>query len=250
MRTYLGCPEKWRRRYIEREYEPTNQKMLVGKVVGNAVGAGYIQKITEGKISAELLSDTFDTEWTENTSEEVNWEGWEPGVVKDHAADSLLAYAPVMETVEPLTVEESFEIRLPEAEWVTTGFLDFVTATPIYDLKVSAKTKTQEDLDTDAQATLYIAAKALQEEGARRPFRWHAVTRPSPKGNRGAFVTELETTRTSTQVNAMLERIALVAREIDHRVTTGDWQGAAPGYWLCSARSCGYWDTCRFGGLR
>lgn len=248
--TYLGCPERWRRRYLELEYEPTNQKMLCGKVVGNTVAAGYIDKIASGVVNAELLTDTFDTQWTENTQEEVDWEGLEPGQVKDAAADSLLAYAPMMTDVTPVTVEESFEIRLPEAEWVTMGYMDWLTASPIYDLKVSAKTKTQDDLDYDSQATLYIAAKAIQEEGVRRPFRWHAITRPSPKGNRAAFVTELETTRTTTQINAMLERIALVAREIDHRVTTGDWQGAAPGYWLCSARSCGYWDSCRFGGLR
>lgn len=249
--TYLGCPERWRRRYLELEYEPSNQKMVVGKVVGRAVTAGYIDKITSGVVNAELLTDTFETEWSDVTaSEEVDWEGLEPGEVKDSAAGSLVAYAPMMQGVDPVTVEESFEITLPETDWKTIGYLDWVTASPIYDLKVSAKAKTQADLDYDSQATLYIAAKASQEDWQRRPFKWHAVTRPSPKGNRGAFVTELETTRTQTQVNTMLERIALVAREIDHRVTTGDWQGAAPGYWLCSQKGCGYWDTCRFGGQR
>jgi PD-(D/E)XK nuclease superfamily len=248
--TYLGCPERWRRRYLDLEYEATNQKMLVGKVVGRAVTAGYLQKIQEGTITSELLTDTFDTEWTENVAEEVDWEGLEPGEVKDAAAGSLIAYAPTMKTVDPVTVEESFELRLPETDWVTLGYMDWVAVSPIYDLKVSAKTKTQADLDGDSQATLYVAAKAAQEEWKLRPFKWHAVTRPSPKGNRDAFVTELETTRTQRQVNTMLERIALVAREIDHRVTSGDWQGAAPNYWLCSASACGYHSTCRFGGLR
>lgn len=249
--TYLGCPERWRRRYLELEYEPSNQKMIVGKVVGNAVAAGYIDKIETGTLDVDLLTGAFEEQWDDATKgEEIDWEDYTPGEVKDAAASSLVAYAPTMTEITPVTVEESFEIRLPGTEWVTLGYMDFVTAEPIYDLKVSAKTKSQADLDTDTQATLYIAAKAAQEEWKLRPFKWHAVTRPSPKGNRAAYVTELATTRTQGQVNTMLERIALVAREIDHRVTSGDWQGAAPGYWLCSAKSCGYWDTCRFGGQR
>lgn len=249
--TYLGCPERWRRRYLEGEYEPTNQKMLVGKVVGRAIGAGYMQKIREGTISAELLADTFDTEWTENTQEEVDWEGQEPGVVKDSAAESLLVYATtLMPHVTPVTVEESFEIRLPETDWATIGYLDFVAAEPIYDLKVSARAKTQLDLDNDPQATMYVAAKASQEEWKRRPFKWHAVKRPSPGGRNPAVAVELETARTQLQVNNLLEKIALVAREIDWRVESGNWQGAAPGYWLCGERTCGFFPSCKWGGLK
>lgn len=248
--TYLGCPERWRRRYLELEYEPANQKMLVGKVVGRAVGAGYIGKIETGAISAELLTDTFDTEWTESTQEEVDWEGEEPGAVKDAAASSLIAYASsLMPTVEPVTVEESFEIILPGAEWVTLGYMDWLDSSTIFDLKVSGKAKTQENLDWDDQATLYVAAKQIQGDGLR-PFKWHAVKRPSPGGRSPATAVELTTTRTQLQVNHMLEKIALVAREIDWRVETGNWQGAAPGYWLCSAKSCGYFPTCPWGGQR
>jgi hypothetical protein len=247
--TYLGCPERWRRRYLDLEYESPNQKMVVGRVVGRAVATGYIAKMDSGAVDAGVLKDVFDDEWKEAAAEDVDWEGMQPGEVKDAAAQSLLAYAPMMVDYSPTTVEESFTIQLPDTEFETIGYLDFLDQTNIYDLKVSAKTKNQADLDSDSQATLYVAAKQIQGDGLR-PFRWHAVTRPSPKGNRAAFVTELETTRTQAQVNFMLERIALVAREIDQRVTTGDWQGAAPGYWLCSAKSCGYHPTCRFGGLR
>lgn len=248
--TYLGCPEKWRRRYLQMEYEPPNQKMIVGKVVGRSVAAGYISKIQTGEIDTELVSDTFDTEWRDAEGENVDWEGLEPGKVKDDAADSLLAYASeLMPRVTPITVEESFEIRHPEAEWVTLGYMDWLDPSDIFDLKVSAKAKTQENLDYDAQATLYVAAKQIQGEGLK-PFRWHAVKRPSPGGRSPATAQELVTTRTQVQVNNLLERIAEVAREIDWRVETGNWQGAAPGYWMCSQKSCGYWDTCRFGGQK
>lgn len=247
--TYLGCPERWRRRYLELEYEPANPNLVVGKTIGRAVGAGYLQKIQEGQITAELLTDTFDSEWADAVSEEVDWGDERPGEVKDSAAQSLIAYAPMMETVEPVTVEESFEIRHPGAEWVTLGYMDWVAAEPIYDLKVSARAKSQGDLDADSQATLYVAAKSVQEN-TLRPFKWHAVKRPSPGGRSPASAVELTTTRTQGQVNALLERIAVVAREIDWRVETGNWQGAAPGFWLCSQKSCGYHSTCPFGGKR
>lgn len=248
--TYLGCPERWRRRYLELEYEPSNQKMLVGKVVGRTVTAGYLDKMTRGALDLELLDDTFSTEWAENAAEEIDWEGEAPGTVKDAAAGSLHAYASsLMQETTPETVEEGFEIRLPGAEWVTLGYMDWLDSLGIGDLKVSARAKTQADLDTDAQATLYVAAKQVQT-GKLAPFRWHAIKRPSPGGRSPAVASELKTIRTQVQVNTMLERIAQVAREIDWRVTSGDWQGAAPGFWMCGAKTCGYWDTCRFGGLK
>ncbi len=249
--TYLGCPERFRRRYIDLEYEPTTSKMLVGKIVGRAVAAGMVGKIETGEINAELLTDSFSTEWDESTSsDDIDWEGEQPGEVKDSAAQSLVAYAgSLMPTVDPVTVEEGFSIQLPGTEFDTIGYLDFLDSASIYDLKVSMKAKSQSDLDTDLQGSLYVAAKRIQT-GELMSFKWHAVTRPSPAGRRAAFATELTTSRTNVQVNSTLETIALVARELDWRASSGDWSGAAPGYWKCSERMCGYWDTCRFGGLK
>lgn len=247
--TYLSCPERWRRRYLELEYEAPNQKMVAGKVVGRAVAAGYIDKIQSGTINTELVSDTFETEWAEAVDDDVDWEGLAPGQVKDQAAESLLVYAPMMATVDPVTVEESFEIRFRDADWITLGYMDFLDSSSIFDLKVSSRAKTQADLDNDGQATVYTLAKQVQGEGLK-PFKWHAIKRPSPGGRSPATAMELVTTRTAAQTNNMLGRIALVAREIVLRTETGDWQGAAPGFWLCSATGCGYWNTCKFGGQR
>lgn len=251
--TYLGCPEKWRRRYLDLEYEPSNPKMIVGRAVGRSVTTGYLEKMKSGIVSSELIEDTFETEWADTeTDTEIDWQGEEAGVVKDSAAQSLRAYAGnVMPLVLPDTVEESFEITLPAAEWNVIGYIDIVTGNLVTDVKTSMKRKTQAEIDRDLQATMYVAAKQLQGAESILPaFSWHAIKRPSPAGRNPAEVEILHTTRTQMQVNQYLERIAAVAREIDWRVSTGNWQGAAPGYWLCSEKLCGYWNSCPYGGKR
>lgn len=255
--TYLDCPERWRRRYLDRDYEPSNGNMLVGKVVGRAISAGYLAKLADENhaVDDELLRDTFDTEWTETVAEDrIAWDdeedATEPGRVKDSAAAALDEYAiTVMRSCNPTVVEEGFEIRLPETDWATIGFLDFQDPAMLYDTKVGKKKKTQIDLDNDAQGTMYVLAKQVQT-GERKPFTWHAIKRPSPGGRSPAAVQVLTTSRTQVQVNSYLEKIALVAREIEWRTQSGNWQGAAPGSWKCSATQCGYWNTCNFGGKR
>jgi hypothetical protein len=233
------------------EYEPSTPKQVVGRVVGRSVTMGYLDKMAHSTLSREFIEDTFATEWSSiEADEEINWQDEEPGKVKDSTADSLRAYASeVMPHVTPDAVEEGFEIWLPEAEWNVIGFIDIVRGSHVTDVKTSMKRKTQDEIDRDMQATMYIAAKQTQsDDNVLAEFSWHAIKRPSPAGRNPATVELLQTTRTQFQVNTYLERIAEVAREIDWRVETGNWQGAAPGYWLCGAKTCGFYSTCPFGG--
>jgi PD-(D/E)XK nuclease superfamily len=250
--TYLGCPERWRRRYLELEYEPPNLKQTIGKVVGRTVTTTYIDKMASGELNRELMRDSFSTEWDGAAQEDVDWEGETPGFAKDSAFESLDEYAmTLMQQTTPSAVEEGFEIKLPHADWGTIGYIDVVETQGLIDVKTSAKTKTQLDLDRDTQATMYVAAKHLQAPDQEIPaYRWHAIKRPSPKGRSPAIAQELLTTRSRLQIDSMLEKIALVAREIEWRVETGNWQGAAPNYWLCGEKTCGFYSTCRFGGLK
>jgi hypothetical protein len=252
--TYLDCPERWRRRYLEREYEPTNGNMLIGKAVGRTITAGYLDKMKEGVVNLELIKDTFDTQWSEALEDEIVWEdeedASEPGRIKDSALACLDEYAiTLMQKTTPTVVEEGFEVVLPGTEWATVGYIDFIAGGVIHDTKTGKKRKTQNEIDRDPQGTLYVASKQLQT-GLIQPFRWHAIKRPSPGGRSPALAEVWETSRTQVQVNSYLEKIALVAREIEWRTGTGNWQGAAPGSWKCSANQCGYFSTCKFGGLK
>lgn len=255
MKMFLTCPEKWRRRYIEAEYEPTNANLLIGKAVGSGISAGYIGKMIAPEKQAEyqavmldVTSDTFDKE---SQGQEVDWRDDSPGESKDRAIACTTVYADkVAPEMHPETIEQGFEIQLPNVDWKVKGFLDIVGSLPGFLAKlhdVKTVSKADNTLDEDIQATMYVASNYVRD-GSLPSYAWHQIKKPLK--TTPASVRILTTQRTATQVNNYLERVAQVAREIDWRNQTGNWQGAAPGSWACSEKYCGYWNSCRFGGAK
>lgn len=249
---YLRCPEKWRRRYIEAEYEPTGPAALIGKSVGNGISAGYVEKMAEnsdfGQVMLDTVSDVVDQVARD---EDVAWQDSSPAEVKDSAIKCVgVYYDRVALQFEPETVEEGFEIKYPETDWNVTGFIDLTGVAPglaadIHDVKTVGKA--DNSIDVNPQATLYIASRYVRD-GSLPGFAWHQIRRPLK--TKPAEVRLMTTERTVVQVDNYLARIAQVAREIEWRVETGNWQGAVPGEWWCSEKFCGYFPTCPYGGQR
>jgi hypothetical protein len=81
IRLFLQCPEKWRRRYIEREYEPTSGAAILGSAIGAAEGANYQQKIESGEDITEAdVLDVFADEFDERSqTQEIEWRDDKPG---------------------------------------------------------------------------------------------------------------------------------------------------------------------------
>lgn len=252
IRTYLRCPEKWRRRYIDLEYEPSNANLVIGKCVGAGISGGYIEKINQepeyGEAMLDIASDTFE-DVTKN--EEIDWQEDAPEAAKDSIIRCVgRYYEDVATRFTPATVEEGFEIGFPEADWIVKGFIDITgeaagVSADLHDVKTVSKA--DNTLDSDVQATLYVASYYVRDESLPI-FAWHQIKKPTARN--APEVRLLTTSRTATQVTNYLERIAQVAREIDWRVQTGNWQGAVPGTWWCSQKFCGYWDSCPYGGAR
>lgn len=266
VRMYLRCPLKWHNRYILNEYEPTNANMLIGKSVGSGVSAGYIGKMVQRSLAEDglsgapgmrelmldIASDTFDEAVKD---EEIDWGEEHPQLAAGRAKDTAIICTEVYHDdvavkFEPETVEEGFEIQFPDADWAIKGYIDFVgeaqgLLAELHDLKVVGKA--DNGIDSDPQATLYIASRYARD-GSLPSFAWHQVKKPTARTP--ASATLMTTQRTPVQINNYLERIAQVAREIEWRYKSGDWQGAVPGSWWCSQKFCGYYETCPFGGAK
>lgn len=261
VRMYLRCPIKWRNRYLLNEYEPTNANMLIGKSVGSGIAGGYIGKMVlrdleedaperpgVRELMLDIASDTFDKAVEE---EEIEWGDSTPGHAKDTAVVCTEVYHDdISVKFEPEAVEEGFEISFDEAEWTIKGYIDYVgqgqgLLARLHDTKVVGKA--DNSIDSDPQATLYIASKYVQD-GSLPGFAWHQVKKPTTRTPASATV--LTTQRTPLQITSYLQRVAQVAREIEWRAETGNWQGAVPGSWWCSQKFCGYYETCPYGGLK
>lgn len=243
---YLQCPEKWRRRYIERDREPIGVPMLLGGAVGAAEIANYQQKISSGvDLSLGDVLDLYAGEVDERVdTEDVDWQAEKPGAVKDQGAKLAAVYhTTIAPSVMPVSAERRVAFKLDGAEWDFQGYIDFETeAGAVADLKVKAKSFTPVELLSNLDATAYLAAR--RAEGNPAPtFEFHVVKKT--KEPSAEIVTA---TRTDRQLDRFLQRLAQISREIEWRYETGEWAGAPPGAWWCAEKTCGFWKSCRYGG--
>lgn len=247
---YLRCPEKWRRRYIDREYEPAGGYQVVGRAVHAAEAQSYHEMVETGEPhSTEQVVDEFVTQLANEQRDEaeIDWDGEDPGAMKDRGVSMVANYHKVIvPTMKPTLVENEFNIKLhPDHNWTIKGYIDVIASTDDgflakpsgpHDIKTVKKAH---DYADSIQATLYTYA-TMEEDDEDKTFSVHElkVLRDGPHAD------VREVTRDREAQLRHLKRIAMIAREIEWRVQTGEWQGAAPGTWWCSQKYCGYWDTC------
>lgn len=250
---YLRCPEKWRRIILEHEHEPASGGLVLGRAVHAAEAQSYSNKVETGEAhKLEQVLDDFSTSLDlEFEEDEVELDEDEtPGLLKDRGARLLGDYhSKIVPLVKPQAVEQRFEIRLhPDYSWKITGSIDIVAELddgfqklPVapHDIKTVGKSKGQGGVDSSVQATLYTLAQMKPGE-EQKDFHIHELR----ELKNGPVSTVLTTNRTKETQLLYLERIAMIAREIDWRIQTGNWQGATPGSWWCTNRWCGFFQSC------
>lgn len=260
---YLRCPEKWRRRYLEREYEPRAGHLIVGSAVHTAETQSYSDQVTTGEPHIlERVMDDYSTSFSQEVrgESEVDWGDSTPGQAKDRGANMLSYYHKIIPPkIKPKKTEAEFNIRLqPSYKWTIKGYVDVIgdiddgftlIENASQDLKTVKRATNQDDLDNSIQGTLYTYAQMLEDPTLSYiPFVVHEL-KLTPKTNVSS-TRLLQTYRTREQGERYLERVAQVAREIDWRMETGNWQGAPPGAWWCRSTYCGFYGTCPYAAGR
>jgi hypothetical protein len=236
IRLFSQCPERWRRRYLDREYEPPSGKMILGSAAGAAEARSYSQKMESGEaFSTEQVLDEFDAEYEDRIArEEIKWDGDVPGELKDSGLEALRCYHEwVAPEVIPVSVERPFELSWPGLDWNVIGYMDVEDFDgAVRDLKMRGKRMSKRDADSDLQPTLYLAARRAEGNPATE-FRFDTMIRATKP-----FADVIGTERTDQQLDQMFARIFGVAREMVWRTISGNWSGAAPGTWFCG--TCSY----------
>lgn len=239
IRLFMQCPERWRRRYLEREYEPVTGRMLLGSAVGAAEAQHYSRVLETGEgLSVEDVLDEFAAEFDERAGRDtIDWEGDKPGELKDSGASVLAAYHQrVAPLVVPVSVEREFNLSFRGVEWSVTGFMDVEDVDGrVRDLKVRGKRLSQREADTDLQPAVYLLARRAEGSPATG-FVFDTMVRQA----RGPLAEPIMSARSDEQLDRMVDRLFAVAAEIAWRAENDQWNGAAPGTWFCSR--CGYHD--------
>jgi hypothetical protein len=234
---FSRCPEKWRRRYLENQYEPASGSMVLGSAVGAAAGSNYQEKIqTMVDQPLERVLDTYADEFElRKEQEEIDWGRDKPGTLKDSGTDVLTIYQEIVApTTFPTAVERKFELSFPEVDWTFKGYIDLEDLGSVSDLKVRRARMNQNDADSDPQATAYLLARRAEGNPARS-FNFHTMVR-----TKQPYTEQVPTARSDQQMDNFINRLYRVATEMVWRTENEAWQGAPPGAWWCSKTMCAW----------
>ena len=246
--TYLKCPMRWKRRYVDREYEPPGGAMILGSAVGAAEGHAYQAQIDGAeRPSTEDVLDLFAEEFDERVErEEVVWQQETPGEAKDVGVLAVKAYeSEIVPAVKPVSVEREFVLDFDGVDWGFKGYLDLEEDDgAVDDLKVRKSKLGRPDANSDIQPTSYLLARRAEGNPARE-FRFHTMVK-----TKQPYAEIVSTDRTDRQLDQFVNRVYQIAAEIQWRLEYDNWGGAVPGSWWCSPRFCGFWDSCSMGGAR
>jgi PD-(D/E)XK nuclease superfamily len=248
LRLYWKCPERWRRRYLEREREPQTGPMLVGSAVGGAATAHFAARMAGEPLSARDTDDLVLAEFDERVERPRTRLGDDdPGELREQSREALRAYlAETAPTVRPLAVERRIELRFEGADWSFVGYVDVEDERGhVIDLKVGAKHVSQAAADRDPQAAGYLLARALEGRSAER-FEFHSIRRGAIRSGERCLVVPTE--RSDARLALFEARIAQAARAIAGCQETGDWPLARPDGWWCAPGQCSFWASCPAGG--
>ncbi|MBA2580300.1 MAG: PD-(D/E)XK nuclease family protein [Thermoleophilaceae bacterium] len=239
---FWRCPERWRRRYVERVREPSGGPALLGRALGAALTAHFAARIAGQALSLRDTDDLYLAEFDDGAPTALFKERDPVTDLRRQGRQALVAYLNrVAPSVRPTAVERRVELRFGGAEWSVLGYLDVEEADSVVDIKLRGRHVSQAEADHSAQASLYLLARALEGRAARR-FAFHSLRR----GKRGADIAVVSTERSSAQLAAFERRVAQTAREIAGCQESGDWPYAAPEGWWCAGgpMGCPHFRTC------
>ncbi len=243
----LRCGEQYRRRYLIGDVIAPAAAMVLGSSGHKAEEKNFKQKVkSKVDISVDEVKDVFSDEW-ENRKYEIEWS-------KDALGDDSVKTAEAKEKdrgislvevfhieqapkIQPLFVEEKFEVNFEGGYPKLIGYLDNITDKElILDYKFSKKSPIKDDILNDSQITAY-------------DFGYRAKFGKKPKGMKKIWSVSTKTPKTvvqdaepraDEQINRFMLRLEKAMDAIDKEI----FLPAQIGAWCCSPKWCGYYSSC------
>jgi RecB family exonuclease len=247
---FWRCPERWRRRYLEREREPQSGPMVIGKAVGGTITAYFAARIAGESLSTRDADDLCRAEFDERLGQAGTKLGEDdPDLLREQSREALRAYlSELAPSVRPVSVERRFELRFDGAEWSLVGYLDVEDESgDTIDVKVGTKHLSEARAECDPQPTTYTLARRAEGRPEGR-FLFHSIRRGAIRSGERCPV--VPAPRSPERLAAMEARIAQTARQIASCAESGDWPLSSPDGWWCAPGHCPAWARCPGGASR
>lgn len=145
--TYLGCPRKYRFRYIDgREAERRSADLAFGAAVHSAIEWWQRERIEGRAPPEEEVLLIFRADWTaQNASGDLDFDGDDPSEMRALGEAILSLFVERFANELPVSVEERFEVPLRDRRTgdhlplPLVGFLDFTGEGLVGEIKTTAR---------------------------------------------------------------------------------------------------------------
>lgn len=243
------CGEQYRRRYIDKHRIPPGVALIVGTAVDGTVTKNLGNKITTNELlpieqivddARDLTMRSFDREGVALDSDEEK-RGLK--VVKAETIDKAIRLSRLHATsaapsLNPTHVQRPFVLELSGFPVNLAGTIDVQEGShSIRDTKTSAKTPGADVAEKSDQLTMYaLGAKIIDGKIPDQVALDYLIDTKTPAHK--TFTSE----RTEDDFRPLLNRVEVAVRALEK----GVFIPVNPDHWVCSARYCGYWNTCPF----
>mgnify|MGYP000017523799 CR=1 FL=1 len=238
IKMYLRCPLQFMFRYVKGLKIPPVGAIVLGKSVHKGLEENYRHKQkTEKDLPLPKVLEAYAAFFDlEKQQEEIDWEGENPGKIKDEGIGLLKVYhKEIAPPIQPLAVEEEFILEFENTPYTLKGYLDLVDQNKtIRDTKTAKRSYPQDSAQTDIQLTAYnLAYKYLKGEEPKSLCFDIMVRTKQPK-----VQTLQSPPRTQEQLTRFLKLLGSIARAIK----TGIFY-PCENQQVCSW--CGYREVCK-----
>jgi hypothetical protein len=245
------CPEQYRRRYLLGEVARPGAALVWGSADHYAHEQNFRQKIESGTdipvgdVKA-AFAEGFDRAVERNGGErEVEWGDDKPGDLKDKGVELAAVYHDLVSpTVQPVAVEQKFEVRVPGVPVPVIGFVDVLEQYKAIERKTAARAQKTPKPDWLIQGWLYQSIE-------RKPVEWHV----SVKTKVPAIYTPATDAALRVEFDAAVAVAAQTRVRTFARVLTTymaefgmdePWPDAVSHPWACGF--CGFRPSCSWWG--
>lgn len=261
---FIKCPQQWKLVYVDQKPQRTSARMFQGVQVHTSAETVLNHIMATGEMPPlEIATDSFSDAFEKSKDLIEDWEGEDPGQVKDTGVICAKIFhqeaAPVS---TPTSVEKTFhtvirsqdgKVRLPilgriDSEQVQAFNRDdyqriralIAAGKPvdkpqrIHDLKVSTDKWNENDIANSVQFAAYAHVEGIPDVQVDNLVKGRAkVPRPRLETITGVI--------TPKQVTHTLRVLEDAARSI----ALGHFPVTDPDNWWCSAKWCSVWQYCR-----
>ena len=276
--TFLKCPHQWYLRYIEGKPSKPSARMFQGIQVHAAVEKMMETRLFEGKLpSLDVATDAFSTAFEKTKPLVQDWEGEDPGAVKDTGVNcTKVFYQEAAPKMMPVYVEKPFHTVIKTSDGkVKLPVLGRMDSIQVQALNEKDYQQIREEVAESLQRQKTAGVKEPVLPSLRKPKRIHDLKVVTDKWSEGDLDNDLQfplyasvENTPDVQVDQIVKGRAKTPRPryevltgvisprtakhamnvlegVAKSIATGHFPMTDPGNWWCSEKWCSMWQHCR-----